>query len=85
MAVYVDPLFDHWKANREGNRWCHMTADSLTELHEFAKKIGRKRCWYHGGRNHYDLTPSFRALAIINVAIEVDGKSMWHLIRALKR
>ena len=35
----------------------HMIADSLGELHEFAGRIGLKRCWFqHHGHPHYDLT-----------------------------
>lgn len=37
----------------------HLVADSLKDLHEFASKIGLKRCWFHNprGKNHphYDL------------------------------
>lgn len=38
----------------------HLIADSLSELHDFAKSIGLKRCWFQNkrGKNHphYDLT-----------------------------
>lgn len=37
----------------------HLVSDvSIEELHAFAKKIGLKRCWFHGvkkGHPHYDL------------------------------
>lgn len=35
-----------------------MVADSLDELHAFAKKVGIKRCYFHGvrkGHPHYDV------------------------------
>ena len=45
MAIYIDGT--------------HMISDvGLDELHEFAKKIGLKRCWFEGVRKkhpHYDL------------------------------
>ena len=37
----------------------HLIADSLEELHEFARKIGLKRHFFEGvrkGHPHYDLT-----------------------------
>lgn len=35
----------------------HLAADTLDELHEFAKKIGLKRDWFqdHPKHPHYDL------------------------------
>jgi hypothetical protein len=35
----------------------HLVADSLEELHRFARRIGLKREWFQEGRlPHYDLT-----------------------------
>lgn len=36
----------------------HMVADSLEELHDFAKELGLKREWFqdHPRHPHYDLT-----------------------------
>jgi hypothetical protein len=65
--IYLDYLFEALKRNKEGNQWCHMIADTEQELHEFAEKIGRNKCWFH--KDHYDLTPSFRQKAIDNGAI----------------
>lgn len=78
MSVYVDPRFNGGVWNCEGYMWCHMRADSKEELHAFAKKIGRKRCWYHRG-DHYDLTPSFRAKAVAAGAIEVTPEELLEL------
>lgn len=37
--------------------YCHLTADTLDELHEFAKRIGLKQEWFQNHRvPHYDLT-----------------------------
>jgi hypothetical protein len=84
MNVYVDELREHdtklkWKI------WCHMTADSDEELHEMADKIGHKREWFqpHPKGNHYDLTPSRRALAVKYGAIEEHSRDRVRRIRAL--
>jgi hypothetical protein len=35
----------------------HLMADSLEELHIFAKSLGLKRCWFQNHKYpHYDLT-----------------------------
>lgn len=90
MAVYVDelrtirPADSKPQAQRNGNRWCHMTATSEEELHDFAARLGLKRSWYQvGGRkvwhwylSHYDLVPSKRALAVRLGAVEVSLEEM---------
>lgn len=38
--------------------YIHVIADSLPELHEFAKELDIKRCWFEGmskGHPHYDI------------------------------
>lgn len=75
--IYVDELFT-WKAGYSGkdadqarrvgarndDRWCHMFADrsDCDELHVFARRVGLRREWFQG--DHYDLTPSRRAVAV---------------------
>lgn len=86
MAVYVDelrtirPADNKPQAQRNGDRWCHMTADTEAELHAFAARLGLKRSWYQVGAgrkvwhwylSHYDLVPSKRALAVRHGAQEV--------------
>lgn len=48
MAVYVDELFD---TQGLSPRWpfdqaCHLTADTLEELHAFATNLAMKRSWF---------------------------------------
>lgn len=57
---------------RNGNRWCHLFADTAEELHAFAEKLGMKREWGQG--DHYDLTPRRRAAALAAGAQEIDRK-----------
>ena len=70
---------------RNGHQWCHMLADDAdcAELHAFAASIGLKRKWFQ--RNHYDLTPSRRVLAVQRGAIEVDRYRLVAIIREQRR
>lgn len=77
MACYVDPLIDYgWKLGPS----CHLTADTLDELHELAAKIGMKRSWFQlsAGKEipHYDLVASRRKLAVKYGAIEITRNEM---------
>jgi len=87
MTVYVDGLFTATpqgdtplaqQARRNGNRWCHLTADTLDELHAMADKIGLRRAWFQSSHLlhhcHYDLVPSKRALAVRHGAVEVNSR-----------
>ena len=62
MTVYIDQPIHPWR----GKKWCHLTADSLDELHEFAAKIGLKRSWFqqHKLMPHYDVVEAKRPIAI---------------------
>jgi hypothetical protein len=65
MATYVDEAIWEWR----GRRWCHLTADSESELHAMAAQLGLVRQWFQSkpGRpwsDHYDLPEEVRAQAI---------------------
>ena len=82
MAVYVDPLCNHgWRLGPS----CHLFADTLMELHEFAAKIGMKRAWFQDERlPHYDLTRSRRAAAVRAGVVELgrrDAVMKWREMR----
>ena len=67
MSVYVD------NARLPFRRMlvCHMTADTLDELHEMAQIIGIKRQWFQNKSiPHYDICLSKRILAVQCGAIE---------------
>jgi hypothetical protein len=72
MAVYVDEL-QRWPTGircfKSGS--CHLTADTLEELHSFAKRLGLKREWFQPHRilDHYDLTPRRREKALMLGAV----------------
>ncbi|ASN83392.1 DUF4031 domain-containing protein [Deinococcus ficus] len=82
MTVYVDEIKDYQGAvgghvGRVNQRWCHLTADTLDELHAMAAKIGLKRSWFQSSHLlhhcHYDLTPGKRAAAVRAGAVEVKA------------
>jgi hypothetical protein len=88
-VIYVDEIKDYtWIAKARGLRhthWCHMTADTEAELHEFAARLGLRRAWFQkkGDRDyrwHYDITPPKRAQAVRMGAQEVDRRFMGLLI-----
>lgn len=86
MAVYVDDLMTcvpnkNWRWNKS----CHLIADSVEELHEFAKRIGMKREWFQNDSRlpHYDLTVNRRALAVKLGAVEVDRRQFVNKMREL--
>ena len=82
MAVYVDPLFP----TQPSKRWpythaCHLTADTLRELHTFAvQQLGLRSVWYqhHTKRAscHYDLTANKRRQALRAGAISLTHEQM---------
>lgn len=79
MTAYVDDLF-----TAKGSTWCHLLADSVTELHEFAAQIGVNRCWYHATKRHphYDLHPGDRQKAIKAGAKEINRTELLKILRS---
>lgn len=84
MAVYVDEAVWEWK----GQKWCHLLADSLDELHTFAKQIGLKKAWFQEPPKtkypHYDINESRRLVAIKKGAIEINRRDTILKAKALK-
>ncbi|RUT76882.1 DUF4031 domain-containing protein [Marinobacter sp. NP-6] len=62
MTVYVDNARVPWR----GKKWCHMVADNLSELHQFAQSIGVRREWFQASASypHYDVSLVRRQLAL---------------------
>lgn len=74
MPVYVDDM-----AAKFGRMvMCHLTADTLEELHAMADTIGVSRNRYQGPpvtrMPHYDIAQSKRALAVKAGAIEIKWR-----------
>ena len=75
-ARAVGALHDHL--------WCHMASTtSDDQLHTFAERLGLTRRSFD--RDHYDLTPNRRAMAIALGAVEVTADELMYVVRYLRR
>ena len=82
MAVYVDKLVDYgWRHGPS----CHLIADSVEELIEFAVSIGLRAEWFQPKSSpHFDLTADGRAAAVAAGAIELDNRQLVKKLRELR-
>ena len=82
MAVYVDKLLDYgWRHGPS----CHLIADSVDELIDFAVSIGLRAEWYQPKSSpHFDLTEEGREVAVRNGAIELDNRALVAKLRELR-
>jgi len=83
MSVYIDRIRDWgWQHGPS----CHLIADTLDELHAFAKQIGLRRSWFQDARAgpHYDLTVAKRNVAVVFGAIEVTDHQFITLLKRLR-
>lgn len=82
MAVYVDNERIAWK----GKQWCHLVADTLPELHDFARQLGLRRAWFQERASypHYDVTTAVRGRALGMGALQVDRTQLMDCCRRLK-
>ena len=82
MAIYVDFVQIQFK----GHKWCHMLADSLQELHDFAAFIDVDARLFHRNASypHYDITVQMREIAIAQGAIPADRKKIIECAKKLK-
>lgn len=62
MTVYVDDAVQAWR----GQRWAHLMADTLAELHAMAAQLGIPRRAFQNKSSgaHYDVTVALREQAI---------------------
>lgn len=78
MAVYVDDASIPASVPNGGrlhtSRWCHLMADTLPELLQFADRIGLRRSWVQDERSgvHFDVTAGKRRQAVAAGAIEIE-------------
>ncbi|MCT7316350.1 DUF4031 domain-containing protein [Ralstonia sp. CHL-2022] len=80
--MYVDNARITWR----GRQWCHLVADSLDELHGFARALGLKRAWFQAQASlpHYDVTIEVRDVALRRGAREADRRTLISRGRQLK-
>ncbi|MBA3769686.1 MAG: DUF4031 domain-containing protein [Blastocatellia bacterium] len=82
MAVYVDRVVDYaWKHGPS----CHLIADSVAELKEFAVRMGLREEWFQPlSSPHFDLTREARVAAIDLGAIELNTRDFVAKLRDLR-
>lgn len=65
--IHIDSL--RFKRKNGRIKYTHMTADSIEELHEFAKHCEIPKHWFEYSRSgipHYDLNPKYYKIALEN-------------------
>ena len=83
MSVYIDPMQPCIQSRKwPYKRACHLIADTVEELHEFAAQLGLHRSWFQDHNiPHYDLTTGMRQKAIRLGAVNVSVKDFMKLTR----
>ena len=81
MAVYVDDAVTLWR----GQRWAHLMADTLEELHAFAEALGIPRRAFQDKTSgaHYDLPAPLRDESLALGAIAISRHRDRELVRAV--
>ncbi|UNK42082.1 DUF4031 domain-containing protein [Luteimonas sp. S4-F44] len=81
MTVYVDDAVHLWR----GERWAHLLADTLDELHAFAAQLGMPRRAFQNRTSgaHYDVTAGLRERAIALGAMPISRHHDRALVRAV--
>ena len=81
MTVYVDDAVTLWR----GQRWAHLMADTLDELHAFAQLLGLPLRAFQNKTSgaHYDVTATLRELAIAQGAVAISRHRNRELVRAV--
>lgn len=82
MAVYVDGLRDYgwWRGPS-----CHLIADSVEELIEFAVSIGLRPEWFQPKSSpHFDLSAQTRVVALQKGAIELGQREFVARLRRIR-
>lgn len=83
MGVYVDDI----RLVVKNRYWpyakaCHLVADTIRELHIFARRLSLRRDWFQTNNiPHYDLTENKRDQALRFGALEITNKRMVEMIR----
>ncbi len=83
MGVYVDDLrLVVRNRNWPYDKACHLVADTIKELHIFARKLSLRQGWFQlNSLPHYDLTPSKRAQALRFGALAITDRRLVELMK----
>lgn len=68
--IYVDEIQYHRTCKFKDKHWCHMTADTIEELHDMASKIGLKLKYFRHGVTFYYIIPIKKR----NMALNLGAK-----------
>ncbi len=81
MAVYIDDAVTLWR----GQRWAHLMADTLDELHAFAEALGIPRRAFQDKASgaHYDVPAPLREEAIAMGAVPISRHADRALVKAV--
>ncbi len=81
MSVYVDDAVHAWR----GQRWAHLMADTLEELHAMAQQLGIPRRAFQNKTSgaHYDVTADLREDAIRLGAVPISRHRDRALVKAV--
>jgi hypothetical protein len=81
MTVYVDDAVHPWR----GQRWAHLMADTLEELHAMAARLGIPRRAFQNKTSgaHYDVATETRELAITYGALPISRHTDRALVKAV--
>lgn len=81
MTVYVDDAVHPWR----GQRWAHLMADTLLELHAMAGRLGIPRRAFQNKTSgaHYDVTAELRERAIALGAMPISRHRDRALVKAV--
>ncbi|MCG8275502.1 DUF4031 domain-containing protein [Stenotrophomonas sp. NLF4-10] len=81
MAVYIDDAVHPWR----GERWAHLMADTLPELHALAQRLGIPRRAFQNRPSgaHYDVPAPLREQAIALGARAISRHTDRELLRAV--
>lgn len=81
MSVYVDDAVHAWR----GQRWAHLMADTLEELHAMAQRLGIPRRAFQNKTSgaHYDVTAALREDAIRLGAIAISRHTDREQVKAV--
>lgn len=81
MTVYVDDAVHPWR----GQRWAHLMADTLDELHTMAAHLGIPRRAFQNKTSgaHYDVTAELRERAIAAGALPISRHHDRDLVKAV--
>lgn len=88
MSVYVDEMDTCIQSKKWPYKYaCHLVADSVEELHEFAVLLGLHRTWFQGSGSipHYDLTTRMRREAIRLGAISISRKEFAKILKKYRK